>query len=100
LSGFSRFSAFHMSELFFAQRFVLSFLLTKIGVGGGSASLFGRPLTSVAKARTQKAQQRHSYETLFQVSWFSEALGANRKFCNKRAVIMQKTQRATCVLRR
>ena len=34
-------SAFHMSELFFAQRFVLGFSLTKISARRRGGSLFG-----------------------------------------------------------
>jgi hypothetical protein len=51
-----------MSELLFAQGFVLGFFLTKIGARRGRGSLFRpRRLTSAAKAGTQEAHQCHSY---------------------------------------
>jgi hypothetical protein len=50
-----------MSELLFAQRFVLGFFLTKIGARRRSVSLFGARLASAAKAGTQQSHQCHGY---------------------------------------
>jgi hypothetical protein len=60
LGGPSFRSAFHMSELFFAQRFVLGFSLTKVSARRGSGSLFGlRWLTCLARtAAMEEATQQ------------------------------------------
>jgi hypothetical protein len=59
-----------MSELLFAQRFVLGFFLTKIGARRGGGTPFRPRLTSAAKERTQAIYQGHDLLTQPRISWF------------------------------